>query len=311
MREPIGVCGQIIPWNYPLGMLAWKVAPALAAGNTVVLKPSEQTPLSALYLAELIKEAGFPAGVFNIVNGFGREAGAALASHPDVNKIAFTGSTITGREIMKLASQTLKNITLETGGKSPSIVLADAEVENAVAWCHYGIMANQGQICTATSRILVHDSIYDAFIKKFVERVKAVSKVGDPFANDTFQGPQVSRAQYERVLSYIEAGTSEGANLALGGKPYKVNGKGLFVEPTVFTDVKDSMKVYREEIFGPVVVISSFSDDAEAINRANDTTYGLGAALFTENITKAHDLAKKIEAGSKFPSTDRYFFFFL
>lgn len=308
MREPIGVCGQIIPWNYPLGMLAWKVAPALAAGNTVVLKPSEQTPLSALYLAELIKEAGFPPGVINIVNGFGREAGAALASHPGVSKVAFTGSTVTGREIMKLASRTLKNITLETGGKSPSIVLADAELDNAVAWCHYGIMANQGQICTATSRILVHDSIYVAFIKKFVERVKSVSKVGDPFADDTFQGPQVSRAQYERVLSYIEAGISEGATLALGGKPYTgVNGKGLFVEPTVFTDVKDSMKVYREEIFGPVVVISSFSDEKDAIDRANDTTYGLGAALFTENVTKAHELAKKIEAGSEYPQNSIVF----
>ena len=299
-REPFGVCGQIIPWNYPLGMLSWKVAPALAAGNTVVLKPSEQTPLSALYLAELIKEAGFPPGVINIVNGYGREAGAALASHPDVNKIAFTGSTITGREIMKLASATLKNVTLETGGKSPSIVLEDADLENAVAWCHYGIMANQGQICTATSRILVHERIYDSFVEQFIARVRTVSKVGDPFADDTFQGPQVSKLQYERVLSYIESGKSEGATLALGGQAYKGDaGKGYFIEPTVFTHVKDSMTIYREEIFGPCVVISSFSDDDEAIRRANDTTYGLGAALFTENVTKAHKLAKRIEAGSK------------
>lgn len=300
LREPIGVCGQIIPWNYPLGMAAWKLGPALAAGNTVVLKPSEQTPLSILYFANLIKEAGFPPGVVNIINGLGRVAGAALANHQDVGKIAFTGSTATGREIMKLAAGNLKNITLETGGKSPLIIFNDADLDNAVKWSHYGIMANQGQICTATSRILVHESILDKFIEAFVERVKAISKVGDSFADDTFQGPQVSKSQYDRVLSYIEAGKKEGATVATGGKPFKTaSGKGFFIEPTVFTGVKDQMTIYREEIFGPCVVISSFRDEEEAIARANDTTYGLGAAIFTNDLFRAHDVARKIEAGSK------------
>ncbi|KAH6669628.1 aldehyde dehydrogenase domain-containing protein [Plectosphaerella plurivora] len=298
LREPLGVCGQIIPWNYPLGMLSWKLAPAIAAGNTVLLKPAEQTPLSALYFANLVKEAGFPPGIINIVNGLGREAGAAIASHPLVNKIAFTGSTVTGREIMRLASGTLKNITLETGGKSPAIVFRDADIGNAVAWCHYGIMANQGQICTSTSRILVQDDVYNAFVKAFVERFKTVSKVGDPYTDGTFQGPQVSRAQYDRVLSYIEKGKSEGASVTLGGKPFKgPQGKGFYIEPTVFTGVTDKMTIWNEEIFGPCVVISPFSSDEEAIKRANNSMYGLGAALFTENITKAHRLTKKIQAG--------------
>ncbi|RSM06220.1 hypothetical protein CEP52_005855 [Fusarium oligoseptatum] len=297
-REPIGVCGQIIPWNYPLGMAAWKLAPALAAGNTIVLKPAEQTPLSVLVFATLIEKAGFPPGVINIVNGFGRTAGASLAAHVGVDKVAFTGSTNTGREIMKLAATNLKEITLETGGKSPLIVFEDAELDNASKWAHYGIMANQGQICTATSRILVHKNIYDKFIDIFVNRVKQTSKVGDPYDAGTFQGPQVSKAQYDRVLSYIEEGKREGATLSLGGKPHQgINGKGFFVEPTVFTDVKDDMKIYREEVFGPLVAISSFSTEEEAIERANDTFYGLGAAIFTENITRAHEVAKKIEAG--------------
>ncbi|KAF4999683.1 hypothetical protein FDECE_11437 [Fusarium decemcellulare] len=297
-QEPIGVCGQIIPWNYPLGMAAWKIAPALAAGNTIVLKPAEQTPLSVLVFATLIEQAGFPPGVINIVNGFGRTAGASLAGHIGVDKIAFTGSTNTGREIMKLAATNLKEITLETGGKSPLIVFADAELENAVKWAHYGIMANQGQICTATSRLLIHESTCQKFINLFVEQVKKTSVVGDPFAPGTFQGPQVTRAQYERVLSYIEEGKREGATVSCGGKPYTgVNGKGFFVEPTVFTDVKDNMKIYREEIFGPIAAISSFSTEEEAVERANDTFYGLGAAIFTENITRAHAVAKKIEAG--------------
>lgn len=303
LREPIGVCGQIIPWNYPLGMAAWKIGPALAAGNTLVLKPAEQTPLSVLVLGTLIKEAGFPPGVINIVNGFGREAGAALAAHLDVDKIAFTGSTGTGREIMKLAAINLKNITLETGGKSPLIVFEDAELEQAVKWSHYGIMANQGQICTATSRILVHESIYDEFVEKFVQEVQKTSKVGDPFATGTFQGPQITKAQYDRVLSYIQSGREEGATVKFGGKPHKMeSGKGFYIEPTVFTDVKDHMKIYREEIFGPCVVIASFSTEEEVIERANDSLYGLGAALFTKDITRAHAVAKSIEAGSKCPN---------
>ncbi|KAH6661547.1 aldehyde dehydrogenase domain-containing protein [Plectosphaerella plurivora] len=299
IREPLGVCGQIIPWNYPLGMLSWKIAPAVAAGNTVVIKPAEQTPLSALYFADLVKKAGFPPGVINIVNGFGRDAGVALVTHPLVRKVAFTGSTATGREIMKLAAGTLKNITLETGGKSPALIFPDAELDNAVAWCHYGIMANQGQICTATSRILVHEAIYEDFIKAFLDRVKQVSKVGDPFAEDTYQGPQVTQQQYRSVLSLIEKGKAEGATILAGGNPHKgLNGKGYYIEPTVFADVKDHMTIWKEEIFGPCVAIDKFSTDDEAITRANDTAYGLGAAVFTQDITKANVLAKQIESGT-------------
>ncbi len=298
LRQPLGVCGQIIPWNYPLLMAAWKLGPALACGNTVVMKAAEQTPLSILYFAQLIKEAGFPPGVVNILNGIGKEAGAAIASHLDVDKIAFTGSTGTGRQIMKMASVNMKNITLETGGKSPLIVFADADLDQAVKWSHVGIMSNMGQICTATSRVLVEESIHDKFVALFKEQVKAVSKVGDPFSDETFQGPQVTKTQHERVLSYIESGKSEGATLATGGEVFKdVNGKGFFIAPTVFTNVKDSMKIYREEVFGPFVVISSFKTEEEAIERANDTTYGLGSAVFTENLTKAHRVARAIEAG--------------
>ena len=298
IREPLGVCGQIIPWNYPLAMAAWKLGPALACGNTVVLKAAEQTPLSILYFANLIKEAGFPPGVVNILNGYGKDAGAAIASHLDIDKIAFTGSTATGRQIMKMASVNMKNITLETGGKSPLIVFDDADLDQAVKWSHIGIMSNQGQICTATSRILVQDTIYDKFVTLFKERVKSTSKVGDPFKDETFQGPQVTKAQYERVLGYIESGKSEGATLAAGGEAHKdVNGKGFFISPTVFTDVKSDMKIYREEVFGPFVVIASFKTEEEAIERANDTTYGLGSAIFTQNLSKAHRVARYIEAG--------------
>ena len=299
MRHPVGVVGQIIPWNFPLGMAAWKLGPALACGNTIVLKPAEQTPLSILCLANLVKEAGFPPGVLNILNGFGRIAGSALVTHPDVDKVAFTGSTVTGREIMKLASGTLKNITLETGGKSPLLVFSDADLEQAAKWAHVGIMYNQGQVCSATSRILVHESIYDKFITLFKEEVAQTSKVGDPFNDETFQGPQVTKAQYERVLSYIEGAKSEGATLVSGGAPQKnvAGGKGFFIAPTIFRDVQDHMKAYREEVFGPFVVISSFSTEDEAVTRANDTTYGLGAALFTKDIERAHRVANEIEAG--------------
>lgn len=289
---------RIYRWNYPLAMAAWKLGPALACGNTVVLKPAEQTPLSILYLANLIAEAGFPPGVVNIVNGYGRTAGATIASHLGIDKVAFTGSTATGREIMKMAAVNMKNITLETGGKSPLLVFDDADLDQAVKWSHIGIMSNQGQICTATSRILVQEGVYDKFIAQFKEHLKTTSIVGDPFKADTFQGPQVTKAQYDRVLGYIEAGKSEGATLLAGGEPVKdVNGKGFFIAPTVFTDVKDTMKIYREEVFGPFVVISSFKTEDEAVERANDTTYGLGSALFTKDITKAHKLARRIEAG--------------
>lgn len=285
-------------WNYPLMMAGWKLGPVLCTGNTVVLKAAEQTPLSILYLGQLVKEAGFPPGVINFVNGEGRTAGAALASHLDVDKIAFTGSTATGREIMKMAAINMKNITLETGGKSPLLVFDDANLDQAVKWAHIGIMYNQGQVCTATSRILVQEGIYDQFVEAFKEHVAKTSKVGNPFEDDTFQGPQVSKAQFEKVLNYVESGKSEGATLVAGGEAYKdVNGKGFFIEPTIFTNVKDDMKIYREEVFGPFVVISSFKTEEEAVRRANDSTYGLGAAVFTQDITKGHRLARLIETG--------------
>ncbi|EED12292.1 betaine-aldehyde dehydrogenase, putative [Talaromyces stipitatus ATCC 10500] len=297
LREPVGVCGQIIPWNYPLSMAAWKLGPALACGNTVVLKPAEQTPLSILYFANLIAKAGFPPGVVNIVNGYGRIAGAALASHQDVDKIAFTGSTATAKDIMKMAATNLKNITLETGGKSPLIVFNDADLDLAAEWAHIGIMSNQGQICTATSRILVQDNVYDKFLEKFKAQVKNISKVGDPFEESTFQGPQVTKAQYDRIMSYVDIGKSEGAKLVLGGKKPASSGKGFFIEPTVFTDVSSKMRIYQEEVFGPFVVLTRFSKEEDAIRMANDTTYGLGSALFTTDLVRAHRVARRIEAG--------------
>lgn len=220
-----------------------------------------------------------------------------MVEHPFVDKVAFTGSTATARQIMKMASATLKNITLETGGKSPLLVFEDADLEQAVKWAHLGIMSNQGQICTATSRILVQDSIYDDFVSRFTNTVKDVSKVGDQWDESTYQGPQVSRQQYDRVLEYISAGKSEGAKVAMGGEALNNDGKGFYIKPTVFTEVQDSMKIYREEIFGPVVVISRFKDEEEAVARANDTTYGLGSAVFTQNLERAHRVASEIEAG--------------
>ncbi|KAH6655843.1 aldehyde dehydrogenase domain-containing protein [Truncatella angustata] len=299
LREPVGVCGQIIPWNFPLAMAAWKLAPALACGNTVVLKAAEQTPLSILFLATLAAEAGFPPGVVNIINGLGSVAGAALASHMDIDKIAFTGSTDTARRIMGMASANLKNITLETGGKSPLVVFDDADVELAAFWAHGGVMYNQGQICTATSRILVQDGVYDRFLAAFLANVKEISKIGDPFDAETFQGPQISSAQMTRILEYVSIGKCEGAKLALGGEPFKHNadGKGYFVEPTVFTEVLPAMRIFQEEVFGPFVVISRFSTEEEAVALANDSVYGLGSAIFTENIGKAHRIARDIHAG--------------
>ncbi|KAI4097562.1 MAG: hypothetical protein LQ344_000295 [Seirophora lacunosa] len=298
IREPLGVCAQIIPWNYPLAMAAWKLGPALACGNTVVLKAAEQTPLSILYFATLVREAGFPPGVVNLLNGAGKVAGQALAGHTGVDKIAFTGSTATGRQIMRGAAVNLKNITLETGGKSPLLVFDDADLEQAAKWAHVGIMSNQGQICTATSRVLVQEGCYDRFVDLFKAAIKETSVVGDPFQEATFQGPQVTKAQFEKVLGYVESGKSEGATLAVGGKAYKdVGGKGFFIEPTLFTGVTHSMKIYREEVFGPFVVVASFKTEEEAVEMANDTTYGLGSAVFTQDITKAHRVARNIEAG--------------
>lgn len=280
-------------------MAAWKLGPAIASGNCVILKPAEQTPLSILYFANLIREAGFPPGVINILNGQGRITGAAMAQHPGIDKIAFTGSTTTGKEIMKMASTTMKNITLETGGKSPLLVFDDADLDQAVKWSHVGIMSNMGQICTATSRILVQEGIYDKFVEAFKQQVKTTSIVGDPYQDNTFQGPQVTKQQYDRVLSYIETGKSEGATLALGGHADKdvAGGKGFFISPTVFTDVTPEMRIFREEVFGPFAVVSTFKTEEEALERANDTMYGLGSAVFTQDIVKAHRVARKIEAG--------------
>lgn len=297
IKEPIGVCGQIIPFNYPLLMASWKLGPALAYGNTVVMKPAEQTPLSILYLANLVKEAGFPPGVVNILNGFGKEAGAAIASHLDIDKIAFTGSTTTGAEIMRMAAVNLKNITLETGGKCPLLVFADADQDQAVKWAHIGIMGNQGQVCTAMSRILVEECIYDDFIVAFKKRVLAVSVVGDPFSDTTFQGPQVTKAQYDRVLSYVEIGKKDGASLISGGNPCPKEGKGFYVEPTIFANVTSSMRIFREEVFGPFVVIVPFKNEEEALSIANDSVYGLGASVFTKDLMRAHRVAQQIEAG--------------
>ncbi|KAI0482641.1 aldehyde dehydrogenase [Xylariaceae sp. FL0804] len=321
LRQPVGVCGQIIPWNFPLAMAAWKLGPALACGNTVVLKPAEQTPVSIQLFATLIARAGFPPGVVNVVNGHGRVAGHALAAHLGVDKVAFTGSTATGKQIMRTASVNMKDMTLETGGKSPLVVFADADLPQAAKWAHVGIMYNQGQVCTATSRLLVHADVYDEFVGLFREAVRATSKVGDPFAADTFQGPQVTRAQYERVLGFVESGQSEGATLAAGGKPCPLDGKGYFIEPTIFTDVRPDMRIYREEVFGPFVVVATFKTEDEAVtsqdptpypdqraftltgrdrnacSMANDATYGLGAALFTRDIERAHRVAARIEAG--------------
>ncbi|KAJ5907446.1 hypothetical protein N7495_000128 [Penicillium taxi] len=300
IRQPIGVVGQIIPWNYPLSMATWKLGPALACGNTVVLKPAEQTPLSALVLGKLIVEAGFPSGVINIVNGYGRDAGAALAAHPFIDKVAFTGSTSTAREIMKVAAETLKNITLETGGKSPLLVFPDADMDQAIKWSHGGIMSNQGQICTATSRILVHREVYDIFLTQFKATTEA-AKIGDQWDDEVFQGPQVTRAQQERILAYVEMAKSEGATILTGGAAHissnPKNKDGYFVQPTVIVDVTDNMRIVREEVFGPLVVIMPFDTEEEAIRRANDSEYGLGAAVFTRDIERGHRVASEIETG--------------
>lgn len=297
VHEPFGVCGQIIPWNYPLLMAAWKLAPALAAGNVVVLKTSEITPLSLLYVTKYFKEAGFPPGVVNIISGYGATAGAALASHMDVDKIAFTGSTATGKIISKLATSNIKAVTLELGGKSPLIIRPDAEIDQAVKWAALGIMANQGQVCCATSRILVHESVHDEFVEKFVAHIKEAYKQGDVFDDNAVVGPQVSKGQYEKVLGYIEIGKKEGAKVALGGAANTAAGKGFFIQPTVFTGVNKNHRVAKEEIFGPVLAVMKYSTDEEAVELANSTEYGLGAAVFTTNIQKAHQMAADIQLG--------------
>jgi aldehyde dehydrogenase (NAD+) len=297
IREPIGVCGLITAFNYPLCNAVWKLAPALAAGNTVVLKPSEYTSLSSLYLAKLIKEAGFPAGVVNIVPGKGSEAGAALASHPGVGKIAFTGSTTTGAEVMRLASTTLKTLTLETGGKSPFIVFEDADVEQAARWAYQGAFPNSGQICTSTARMLVHEKVYVAFIEELRRYTIQEVTVGNPFDSKTTMGPVVSSQAYDRVRTMIEAGRNEpGVQFALGSAA--VPAKGYYIPPIIFTHVGDTSPLANTEIFGPVAVVcTSFTNEREAIHRANATKYGLGAAVFTKDVGRANRVAKEIKSG--------------
>jgi len=294
--EPVGVVGQVIPWNFPLLMQAWKLAPALCTGNTVVLKPAEQTPLTALRVGELILEAGFPEGVVNILPGYGPTAGAAIARHHDVDKVAFTGSTEVGHLIMEAAAQSnLKRVTLELGGKSPNIVFADADMDQAIEGAHFALFFNQGQCCCAGSRLFVEAKAYDEFVEKSVARAKKRT-VGDPFDPNTEQGPQVDDLQFEKVMSYIDAGKKEGAKLLTGGN--RVGTRGFFIEPTVFTDVKDDMKIAREEIFGPVMSILKFKEIEEVVDRANRTEYGLAAAVWTQDVGKAHAIANKVRAGT-------------
>ncbi len=295
-HEPVGVVGQIIPWNFPLLMQAWKWGPALASGCTVVLKPAEQTPLSAARVAQLALEAGFPDGVINVVPGFGPTAGAALTRHMDVDKVAFTGETTTGQIIMEAAARSnLKRVSLELGGKSPNVVFADADLDAAVDGAYFGLFFNQGQCCCAGSRLFVEEKIHDEFVDRLVRRARS-QKVGDPFDPATTQGPQVTREQQQRVLGYIEAGKSEGAKLHCGGG--KPDLPGYFVEPTVFSGVRDDMKIAREEIFGPVMNILPFKSIEEVIERGNRTHFGLAAAVWTRDIKKAHRMARGLRAGT-------------
>ncbi|KAK1141288.1 aldehyde dehydrogenase (NAD(P)(+)) ald5 [Aspergillus melleus] len=295
-HEPIGVCGQIIPWNFPILMWAWKIGPAIAAGNTVLIKTAEQTPLSGLYAAKLIKEAGFPPGVINIISGFGRVAGAAISSHMDIDKVAFTGSTLVGRQVLQAAAKSnLKKVTLELGGKSPNIVFNDADIDNAISWSNFGIFFNHGQCCCAGSRILVQEDIHDKFVARFKERASQ-NKLGNPFDQDTFQGPQVSKLQFDRIMEYINHGKQSGATVAHGGERH--GDEGYFIQPTVFTNVTSDMKISQEEIFGPVVTVQKFKDEAEAIKIGNSTAYGLAAAVHTKNVNTAIRVSNALRAGT-------------
>ncbi len=294
LREPVGVVAQIIPWNFPLLMAAWKLGPALASGCTVILKPAEQTPLSALRLGELIVEAGFPEGVVNIVTGYGN-AGAALASHPDVDKVAFTGSTEVGKLIVQAAAGNLKKVSLELGGKSPNIILKDADIETAVQGAASAIFFNHGQCCCAGSRLYVESTIFDKVVDGVAALAKKI-KLGSGFDPATEMGPLVSTEQLDRVCGYLEAGLAEGASAIAGG--HKIPGKGYFVEPTVLVNTNERMKVVEEEIFGPVVAALPFKDLDEVMPRANDSAYGLAAGIWTSDITKAHHLASKLRAGT-------------
>ena len=294
-REPVGVAGQIIPWNFPMVNVVWKWAPALAAGCTVVIKPAEQTPLTALRLARIAHDAGVPDGVVNVVPGDGPNTGAAIVRHPGVDKIAFTGSCEVGQVIMREAASTLKRVTLELGGKSPNIVFADCDLDTAVAQSHNALYWNQGQVCASGSRLFVEDAVYDQVVERIAQRNRQY-KVGDPFDPETEQGPQVDRVQFDKVMRYIELGKQQGAECVTGGRRW--GDRGYFIEPTLFANVRDDMAIAREEIFGPVLCALRFSDAEEVIERANNTTFGLAAAVWTRDIKKAHYLAGRIKAGT-------------
>ncbi|MFO7776537.1 MAG: aldehyde dehydrogenase family protein [Candidatus Hydrogenedentota bacterium] len=293
-REPVGVCGQIIPWNFPLLMLSWKWGPALAAGCTSVLKPAEQTPLTALRAGELALEAGFPPGVINILPGYG-DTGEHIVKHPDVDKVAFTGEYKTAQQIMSDAAPTLKRLTFELGGKSPNIIFKDADLDAAAQGAFIGLYLNQGQVCCAGSRLLVEDSIHDELVDRLT-KMSEKRKIGDPFSPDTEQGPQVDQQQFDKIMHYIEAGKKEGAQCLTGGG--REGSRGYFIRPTVFTNVTDSMSVARDEIFGPVMNIMRFKDFDEVIQRGNDTFYGLAAAVWTRDLSKAHRTAHALRAGT-------------
>jgi aldehyde dehydrogenase (NAD+) len=295
LRQPVGVIGQIIPWNFPLLMLAWKWGPALACGNTIVMKPAEQTPLTALRLGELAMEAGFPAGVINLINGMGETTGAAMVVHPDIDKIAFTGHVDTAKIIQKAAADTLKRVTFELGGKSPNVIFADADMEQAVAGAFHAIYFHGGQCCTAGSRLFVEDKVRQEFVERLAEKSKE-RKLGDPLDPTTEQGPQVSQEQMDKILGYVKLGEKEGAALLTGGRRF--GSKGFFVEPTVFDNVKDNMAIAKDEIFGPVVSVLPFKSVDEVVTRANNTHYGLAAAVWTKDIDKAHLFAKQVKAGT-------------
>lgn len=297
IRQPVGVVGQIVAWNFPLAMAVGKIAPALAAGCTIVLKPAEQTPLSAVKLGELIQQVGFPEGVVNIVTGYGRDAGQALVEHPGVDKISFTGSTATGKNILATASRTLKRVTLELGGKSPNIIFADADLERAIPAAAMGIFFNSGQVCVARSRMFVHERVYERVVEGIAGFVQHL-KVGPGLAPDSMLGPVVSQAQLERISGYIGSGREEGAEVVLGGK--RIGDTGYFIEPTILAGVNASMKVMQEEIFGPVLCAMRFGDeDLDQIARlANDSIYGLAASVWTRDLSTAHKMARRIQAGS-------------
>ncbi len=297
LREPIGVVGAIVPWNFPLNIASWKFAPALAAGCTIVLKPASETPLTALAFAELVLEAGFPPGAFNVVPGAGKTAGAALVRHADVDKISFTGSTEVGRQIMKLAADTNKRVTLELGGKSPNIIFADADLKAAVRGAQTGIFYGKGEVCAAGSRLLVERTVHDQVVAQLAEGAKKLTP-GDPLDKNTRLGALVSKRQQETVLSYIQKGVDEGAQLVAGGKAVKPNGKGYYVEATVFDGVEPAMTIAREEIFGPVLAVLSFDDFDHGMKLANQTMYGLAAGIWTKDIQKAHRAARAIRAGT-------------